>query len=96
MAAVQRGGDRQEVHEVIRKHSQAAAERVKSEGADNDLLTRLAKEPCFRGIDLNAELDSQRFVGRAPEQVDACIEQVVEPIRRRYAEHLNQAADLSV
>jgi len=84
MAAVQRGGDRQELHEVIRAHSQAAAERVKAEGADNDLLDRLKSETAFTGIDLEAVLDARQFIGRAPQQVDAFITEVVEPIRKRY------------
>ncbi len=96
MLAAERGADRQEVHEVIRGHSQAAADRVKAEGADNDLLDRLAQEPCFRGIDLKAELDAQRFVGRAPQQVDLFIEQVADPIRRRYAAALGQTSQLRV
>ncbi len=85
MAAVQQGGDRQELHEVIRTHSQAAAQRVKSEGAANDLLDRLRGEPAFKDVDLDAALEPSQFVGRAPQQVDAFIEQVVRPIRQRYA-----------
>ena len=73
MAAVQRGGDRQELHEVIRTHSQAAAAAVKQEGKPNDLLDRLRGEPAFAGVDLNAALDPASFVGRAPQQVDAFI-----------------------
>jgi adenylosuccinate lyase len=96
MAAVQRGHDRQEIHEVIRRHSQTAAERVKAEGADNDLLERLSKEKCFSGIDLAAALDPARFIGRAPEQVDAFIELIVEPIRRRYEDRLEQNVELKV
>lgn len=96
MAAVQRGGDRQEVHEVIRRHSQAAAERVKQEGEANDLLDRLRGEPVFAGVDLEAALDPQQFIGRAPEQVDAFVREVVEPIRQRYAEALKYEAELAV
>ncbi|MEX2671988.1 MAG: adenylosuccinate lyase [Phycisphaeraceae bacterium] len=96
MAAVKAGADRQEVHEVIRTHSQAAAERVKREGAENDLLDRLESEPTFKGIDLRAELDGRKFVGRAPQQVDAFIEEVVEPIRKRYADQLDARVELKV
>lgn len=96
MAAVQRGADRQEVHEVIRSHAQAAADRVKREGADNDLLDRLAAEDAFRGIDLRAELSAEKFTGRAPEQVDEFIREVVEPIRHRYAGKLTQRTELKV
>lgn len=96
MAAVRQGADRQEVHEVIRAHAQEAAQRVKAEGADNDLLDRLEAEPTFNGIDLKAELAPEKFVGRAPQQVDAFIEQVVDPIRKRYADTLGQSTELKV
>ncbi|MEM1027508.1 MAG: adenylosuccinate lyase [Planctomycetota bacterium] len=96
MAAVKNGGDRQELHEVIRTHSQAAAQRVKEHGASNDLLERLKQEPDFRELDLDAVLEPSQFVGRAPQQVDAFIEQIVAPIRTRYADRLDVAAELKV
>jgi len=96
MAAVQQGGDRQALHEVIRAHSQAAAAAVKSEGRPNDLLDRLAADDHFKGIDLAAALEPSQYVGRAPEQVDAFLADVVEPIRQRYADHLDAAAELKV
>ncbi len=96
MAAVKAGGDRQELHEVIRTHSQAAAERVKSEGAANDLLDRLRSEPAFSEVDLEAALNPSGFVGRAPQQVDAFIRQVVDPIRERYAQAISYDPTLSV
>jgi len=96
MAAVQQGGDRQELHEIIREHSQAAAAQVKREGKPNDLLERLKAEPAFAGVDLEAVLDPSSFVGRAPQQVDAFIADVVEPIRNRYAEGLDYDPSLKV
>ena len=93
MAAVKAGGDRQELHEVLREHSQAAAHRVKSEAADNDLLDRLSREPAFAGLDLDAVLEPSAFVGRAPEQTDAFLCGVVDPIRARYAGSLDAAAE---
>jgi adenylosuccinate lyase len=84
MAAVAAGGDRQELHERIRQHSQAAAAVVKNEGLPNDLLSRLRADPAFAKVDLDAALDPAQFVGRAPQQVDAFLEQVVAPIRQRY------------
>ena len=89
MAAVQAGGDRQELHEVIRRHSQDAAHRVKAEAADNDLMDRLRDEPAFASLDLAEVLDPARFVGLAPEQVDAFLSEVVAPIRERYADTLD-------
>jgi len=96
MAAVQQGADRQQVHEIIRKHSQDAAQRVKQEGAPNDLLERLRHEAVFTNVDLDAALDPQQFVGRAPEQVDAFLRDVVAPIRERYAQALQYNAQLEV
>ncbi len=84
MAAVEAGGDRQELHESIRQHSQAAALRVKSEAETNDLLERLKADPAYAGLDIDALSDPSKFVGRAPEQVDDFIEEHVRPIRQRY------------
>ncbi|HMP80745.1 MAG TPA: adenylosuccinate lyase [Pirellulaceae bacterium] len=84
MAAVQAGGDRQALHERIRQHSQAAARMVKEHGAANDLMDRLRRDDAFASIDLEHVVDVNAFVGRAPEQVDEFVRDVVEPIRRRY------------
>ena len=84
MAGVQAGGDRQELHEQIRVHSQDAARQVKEHGQSNDLLERLKNDPSFKGVDLSGALDGSRFVGRAPEQVDTFVANVVQPIRDRY------------
>jgi len=80
--AVQAGGDRQQVHEVIRVHSIAAARAMKDEGKPNDLLARLEADPAFpvRAADLRAATDPARFVGRAPQQVDEFLAEVVDPI----------------
>ncbi len=84
MAAVEAGGDRQDLHERIRVHSVAAANVVKIEGGENDLLERLRKDPAFAKVDVDAETSPEKFVGRASEQVEEFIESVVEPIRKRY------------
>ncbi len=80
--AVNAGGDRQAVHEVIRVHSIAAARAMKDEGKPNDMLERLAKDPAFPvpSEDLAAVTDPMRFVGRAPQQVDDFLAEVVAPI----------------
>lgn len=96
MAAVAHGADRQEVHELIRHHAQAAAARVKQEGVANDLLERLAGEPIFRGVDFAGVLDPSQYVGRAPEQVDRFVAEVVGPIRQRYADRLGQGGAITV
>lgn len=96
MAGVRAGGDRQELHESIREHSQAAAARVKQEGLSNDLIERLRKDKLFAKVDLVDVMDAKKYVGRAPQQVDAFIEQVVTPVRQRYAKAIKGAAELKV
>jgi adenylosuccinate lyase len=93
MEGVRRGGDRQDLHERIRVHSQAAGRTVKEEGLANDLLDRLRGDAAFADIDLGDVLDPSRYVGRSPEQVDTFVAQVVEPIRRRHAAALKGAAE---
>lgn len=96
MAAVRNGADRQEAHELIRKHSQAAGEKVKSEGGSNDLLDRLRGEAVFDGVDLDAVLDPSAYVGRAPEQVNCFMAEVIQPVRSRYSQDLGEAAELKL
>lgn len=96
MAGVQAGGDRQELHERIRLHSQDAARQVKSEGLPNDLISRLQADPAFAGVDLNGTLDAARYIGRAPQQVDAFLKNVIEPIRSRYASAGDFSGDVTV
>ena len=77
MEAVKQGGDRQELHEVIRRCSMEATARMK-EGESCDLLERLAAEPAFQlnGQDLEELLKPEDYIGRCPEQVDAFVEKV--------------------
>jgi adenylosuccinate lyase len=80
--AVRAGGDRQVAHETIRKHSVAAARAMKDGLDRNDLLERLAGDESF-GVqmrDLEGVIDPRRFVGRAPEQVDEFLRDVVAPL----------------
>lgn len=93
MAAVAAGGDRQDLHERIRQHSQAAAAVVKQQGGANDLMARLKHDSAFATANLDAALDASKFVGRAPEQVDEFIQNVVAPIRERYAGSLTATVD---
>jgi adenylosuccinate lyase len=87
MAGVRRGGSRQELHEVIRTHSMAAAAQVKEHGLDNDLLERLAQDPAvgMSTEEIRAVLDLKQFVGRAPQQVVEFIAEEVDPILARHA-----------
>jgi len=96
MAAVARGGDRQDLHERIRRHSQAAAAVVKQDGGANDLLKRLAADAAFAGVDLTTALDPARYVGRAPQQVDEFLADIVAPLRAKYAGDLAGEAEVRV
>ena len=96
MAAVEKGGDRQTLHEKIRQHSQAAALVVKQHGGENDLLDRLRNDAAFAAIDFNEALKPEKFVGRAPQQVDEFLSDVVDPIRKRYVEAIKQDRETTV
>jgi len=96
MAGVAQGGDRQELHERIRRHSQAAASAVKQEGRPNDLMERLAKDDAFAKLDLVSILEPKQFVGRAPQQVDEFLETVVRPLLGRSPLSQSMSADLKV
>lgn len=82
MDAVKAGGNRQELHEKIRIHSMAAGRVVKTEGKENDLLERIAKDESF-GLSLEklySIMDAKNFVGRSPEQTEEFINEVIKPI----------------
>jgi adenylosuccinate lyase len=96
MAAVSAGGDRQDLHERIRRHSQAAAKVVKEEGGRNDLMKRLADDPAFAKVDLGSILNPAQFVGRAPQQVDEFLAEVIEPIRTKYGDISQKEAEVKV
>ena len=80
--AVKAGGDRQAIHEVIRRHSIAAARAMKDEGVANDMLQRLAQDPEYPVplADLGDVLDPIRFTGRAAQQVTEFLDEVVRPL----------------
>jgi adenylosuccinate lyase len=85
MLGVQAGGDRQELHEVIRRHSLTVAAET-AEGADNTLMERLASDPAFAAVDrdrLKAELDPARYIGRASSQVGEFLSEYFEPLLER-------------
>ncbi len=86
MQATTDGGDRQALHERIRKHSMSAAARMKEDGAESDLLERIAQDDAFGMTreELDDLVDPARFVGRAPEQVDRFLEEWVAPVLTRY------------
>jgi adenylosuccinate lyase len=85
MLGVAAGGDRQALHEVIRRHSLAVADAV-ARGAPNDLLDRLGGDPAFAGIpasDLRAQLDPANYTGRATRQVGEFLEEYLRPLLAR-------------
>ncbi|MGA2063492.1 MAG: adenylosuccinate lyase [Thermoguttaceae bacterium] len=96
MAGVAAGGDRQDLHERIRRHSQAAAAVVKEQGGKNDLLERMAGDPAFAEVDLGALLAPSDFVGRAPQQVDEFLSEVIAPIRAKYPAAADGDAEVKV
>lgn len=83
--AVRAGGDRQTAHERIRQHALAATRALKDGASRNDLLERLSADPAFPApmADLLDAIRPDRFVGRAREQVDEFLGEVVEPLLRR-------------
>jgi adenylosuccinate lyase len=90
MEAAAAGGDRQALHEAIRRHSLAAGARVKDEGLENDLLQRLAADPLFASVAarLGALCEPSRFVGRAPQQVDEFLAAEVDPLLQVHGERI--------
>lgn len=96
MAAVQLGGDRQDLHERIRTHALAAVARLKEGEVDNDLIGRLRADPAFPTVDFDSVIDPRRFIGRSPEQVVAFLASEIEPIRQRYPDCRAQHADVDV
>jgi len=96
MAAVQQGGDRQELHERIRAHSLDASAQVKQLGKPNDLISRLQSDPAFSTLDFGDVMNPSRFVGRAPQQVERFVEDVVQPVRARYQSTFAQVVELKV
>ena len=96
MAAVAAGGDRQEVHEVIRRHSHDVTQALKQGSLENDLLKRLEADPAFAKVDIAKVMASGAFTGRAAEQVDEFLAVGVMPALAPYQGSLGQKADLHV
>lgn len=95
MAAVKAGGDRQELHERIRVHSMAAAQRVKTEGAENDLLERIKADDAFAAVrdGLEEIVRPDSFVGRAPNQVEQYLAEHAEPALEQFADRGEHGGD---
>ncbi|MDR7813433.1 adenylosuccinate lyase [Lacrimispora sp.] len=98
MDAVKAGGDRQELHERIRELSMEAGRNVKVNGLDNNLLELIAADPSFNLSleDLKKSMDPKRYVGCAPAQVTAYLEEVVKPLLEDNRELLGMKAEIHV
>lgn len=98
MDAVKRGGDRQQLHERLRVHSQAAARVVKEEGGRNDLIDRIAADPAF-GVsreDVQKLLEPKNFIGRSQEQVEEFLGDVIRPLLKENSALLGESQQLNV
>ena len=98
MDAVKRGGDRQQLHEKLRVHSQAAARVVKEEGGKNDLIDRIAADPAFMVTreEIESILDPANFTGRSEEQVEEFLRDVIRPVLEENRALLGEKQELSV
>ena len=98
MQAVKKGGDRQELHEKLRQHAIAAAAQVKQEGLPNDMIDRVVADPAF-GLErheIDAVLVPENFTGRAPQQVEEFLAEVIAPILKANPDAAGQTAALNV
>lgn len=93
-----KGGDRQVLHEAIRRHSVEATKAIKLEGADNDLLDRIANDPVFNlsKEEISGIVDVNAFTGRAEKQVEEYLADVVDPLLERNADAIGKAGEVTV
>jgi adenylosuccinate lyase len=98
MQGVKAGGDRQELHEKIRRYANQAGERIKAEGLNSNLCELITGDPQFHMTpdELSSILKPENFVGRAPEQVDEFIRDCVNPVLERHHSDLGIDAEVSV
>ena len=98
MDAVKAGGDRQELHERIRELSMEAGRNVKAEGRDNNLLELIAADPSFNLTleELKKTMDPKKYVGRAPQQVEEILDEVIRPVLEENKDLLGIKAEINV
>ena len=98
MDAVKKGGNRQELHEKLRVHSQAAARVVKEEGGRNDLIDRICADPAFMVTreEVEAILQPEQFTGRSQQQVEEFLSEIIRPLLRNNADVLGEKQELHV
>ncbi|MBP3267679.1 MAG: adenylosuccinate lyase [Ruminococcus sp.] len=98
MDAVEKGGNRQELHEKIRTYAMQAGKVVKEEGLDNDLIERIAADPSF-GLtreDIDKTLIPENYTGRSSEQVDEFLAECVAPVLEKYKDLTHEKAEINV
>ncbi|MBF5026216.1 adenylosuccinate lyase [Planobacterium oryzisoli] len=98
MEEVKAGGDRQEIHEIIRQHSMEASKKVKMDGEENDLLERILADTTLRldKTKLMQVLDPKNFIGFAPVQTQEFIDNEIAPLLKKYAQDLGMQTELKV
>jgi adenylosuccinate lyase len=97
MAGVAAGGDRQTLHELIRRHSHEVSSRVKAGGGEaSELLARLRAEPALARVDFDRLVRDSEFIGRSPEQVDEFLQQEIQPIQEKYPHLLDQSSQIDI
>jgi len=96
MEAVKKGGNRQELHERIRKHAHEAARQMKARGGKNDLLGRLRVDEAFKKVNIDAAVKPSLYVGLAPQQTEEYITGIVCPALKAYQKHLGESAEFDL
>ncbi|HCX64870.1 MAG TPA: adenylosuccinate lyase [Eubacteriaceae bacterium] len=98
MQGVKEGGDRQILHEKIRVHSMNAGSKVKQEGKENDLIERILNDEAFQlsKDQLDVLLDSKKYIGRAPQQVEQFLGNDVTPVLEKYQDLLGEKGEVHV
>lgn len=98
MEEVKAGGDRQEIHEIIRVHSMEASKKVKIEGKENDLIERIMNDDSLK-LDkskLQEVLDPKNFIGFSPIQTEEFVKNEISPIVEKYQHLIGLESDLKV
>ena len=98
MDAVKAGGDRQELHERIRTLSMEAGRNVKEKGLENNLLELIAEDKAFNMTleELKETMEPSKYVGRAKEQVEAYLKNIICPLLEKNKEELGLKAEINV
>ena len=96
MDAVEKGGDRQELHEKIRQYSMEAGKKVKEEGLENDLCERILADPMFMITkeEMDAIMSPENFTGRSSQQVEEFVNEFVKPILDANKDILNETYEM--